>query len=221
MLDEMTACEKPCTAVQGADMRIRVQRLVVGLVASAALLAVSTPARAQGVGIGVKAGPLFSSFHDSTDSITFQKRTGLMGGLFIGGNRSGRVGIATELNVLKRTAKVDDGTILDFYSFQVPVFARINFGSSNTNGANFYALVGPAIDVRFKAQASLGGITQDVKDETESYDASIIGALGFEYARFIVEGRYTQGFRNLSKNLTDTVDIKTKTFALLFGVRFN
>jgi hypothetical protein len=176
-------------------------------------------APASGVGIGVKVGPLFSSFRDATnsDNGVFSRRTGFMGGLFIGGNRGGVVGAAMEVNVVKRST-TQNGEDVDLYSIQIPVLARINIGSSSTSGAQVYVLVGPAVDWRFKAHSS---ITGSIKDQTEGYDLSLVGGVGVEITRFIIEGRYIEGFRNVAKDLSDTDKIKTRSFAVLFGVRFN
>ena len=57
-------------------------------------------------------------------------------------------------------------------------------------------------------------------DEIESVDASLVVGVGVEITRFIIEGRGTWGLRNIVKGM-EGVDIKTKTFALLVGLRFN
>jgi len=77
-----------------------------------------------------------------------------------------------------------------------------------------YGIVGPALDLKFAddIEASIGAI--------ESVDVSLVAGVGFEIARFIVEGRGSWGFRNIAKEST-VVDVKTRTFAILFGVRFN
>ena len=60
-------------------------------------------------------------------------------------------------------------------------------------------------------------------EEYESLDLGILGGVGIEITRFIVEGRFNNGLRNVLKsdNLTNFGDIKTRSFALLFGLRFN
>ena len=44
---------------------------------------------------------------------------------------------------------------------------------------------------------------------------------GVEITRFLAEVRYNEGLRNISKNFSASNDIKTRSFALLIGVRFN
>jgi Outer membrane protein beta-barrel domain len=175
--------------------------------------------RHEGIGIGIKVGPLFSSFSGSgVNSGIFSTSTGLQFGLFIGGNRPGTVGVATEINVLQKKSKQTDGSVDTLTALQVPVFLRINAGSSSLSGASFYVLLGPAIDVNFKANNSIIG---DIKNNVQDFDVDFVGAAGVEITRFIVEGRYIRGLRNFSKNFQSSDAIKTQAFALLFGVRFN
>ncbi len=77
-----------------------------------------------------------------------------------------------------------------------------------------YGIVGPALDLKFAddIEASI--------DAIESVDVSLVAGVGFEIARFIVEGRGSWGFRNIAKKST-VVDVKTTTFVILFGIRFN
>ena len=185
-------------------------RIVRGLTLVVALasmfLVAPTLAEAQGVGVGVKAGFLHSSF-DAANA--FDSGDGWQAGLFFGGNRRGTVGFMGEFNVQAR--KVGDSSI---YYFQVPALLRLNFGSSSSSGASVYGIAGPALDLKFgdDIEASIDGI--------ESVDVSIVAGIGFEAARFIIEGRGSWGFRNIAKEST-VVDVKTTTFAILLGLRFN
>ena len=169
----------------------------------------------EGFGIGVLVGPLFdkTATEDVDPGNVFEGRTGLQFSLFLGGNRPGRVGIATEITLLRRKAELD-GEDVTFNTLQVPFFVRINIGSENLDSASVYVKVGPAIDVNF---GSDGFETGDIDD----FNVSAIVGVGVEITRFIVEGRYIQGFRAINKEFNETTDIKTKAFALLFGFRFN
>ena len=77
-----------------------------------------------------------------------------------------------------------------------------------------YGIAGPALDLKFSDDIAAS------IDAVESVDVSIVAGIGFELARFIVEGRGTWGFRNIAKESTQ-VDVKTTTFAILAGLRFN
>jgi len=186
----------------------RIGRGVATIVVLASMFLITlTLTEAQGIGVGVKGGFLHSSF-DVTEA--FESGGGWQVGLFFGGNRPGTVGFMGEFNVQAR--KAGDETI---YYFQVPALLRLNFGSSGTGArsAIVYGIVGPSLDLKFSdsLEASI--------DAIESADVSIVGGIGFEISRFIIEGRGTWGFRNIAT--ASTVDVKTTTFAILGGLRFN
>jgi hypothetical protein len=195
-------------------MRSRVRALFTGLFL-AILVVSSRSAYADGVGIGAKVGPLFPSV--SSDTITnFNNRTGLMGGIWFGGNRTGAVGIQAEVMYAKKNVPDALGRDVDLHYLEVPIMARINVGSSDKLSG--YILVGPAFDIKLKSE--LNGL--DLGDQYQGVDFGIIGGAGIEITRFLVEGRYNWGLRNvLNGNLATTTEIKTRTFAILFGVRFN
>ena len=178
--------------------------------------AVSSGDPEQGFGIGAKFGPLFAKFDSSLPTVKFEKRTGFQGGLFFGGNRPGLVGVMAEINYAKRSTK-KNGNEQDYYSLEVPVLLRINAGSENINKWNVYGVIGPAVNLNLKAQQK--GV--DIKKNVQTAELEIVGGVGVEITRFIIEGRMMKGLRNIGKDLSLNEEIKTQSFALLFGVRFN
>jgi len=177
-------------------------------------------APASGVGIGVKVGPLFTSYSAASCDGCFNTDTGLEGGIWFGGNRGGRIGMMGEILYAKK--KQEGSGLTGSRSLQyleIPILARINIGSRSRNGISVYGLVGPVFDVNLKA--SIGDT--DVKSNYDSLDVGILGGVGIEITRFLVEARYNHGLRNVlnSDNLANALDIKTHSFAVLFGLRFN
>lgn len=198
-----------------------VVRLALLSVAVAVLGA--SPALAQGVGVGAKIGPIFSNldFTEDGEAVHFDRKTGFMGGIFFGGNRRGLVGVGAEVNLVKKGAKDVFGSDVDLTVLDVPVYLRINGGSKTLSGVSGYFIIGPGFDVNLSAKEKLDGVDIDLKDEVESFDLNLNIGGGIEITRFIVELRYIKGLRNISKELTSSEKVKTKAFALLFGVRFN
>jgi hypothetical protein len=174
----------------------------------------------QGIGIGALIGPVFDKFNSDEEGIDFSTKTGWQFSLFIGGNRPGRVGVATEISLLRRkTQAVDDPEEVKFNTLQVPVFVRVNVGSQNLDRASVYVKFGPAFDVVLKAERA----GEDLLDleEVERFQVDLIGGVGVEITRFIVEARYIHGLRTVNTDFQEVGKLKYKAFAILFGVRFN
>src|SRR5262245_24143987 len=171
----------------------------------------------EGVGIGIKIGPLFNKFTSDIVTLNFQGKTGLMGGIFFGGNRTGVVGVMGELMYAKKSTTTAEGD-LDLYYLEIPILLRINIGSNSLNGVLVYGLAGPVFDINLKSK--LNGV--EVGSRFSDFDTGIILGGGIEITRFIIEGRYNWGLLNILEiKLASASNVKTQSFALLFGVRFN
>jgi hypothetical protein len=190
--------------------------LVVGASATPALA--QSSGRDPGVGVGVKGGLLFSTldFGDNDDFLA--NKTGFIGGLFIGGNRGGVLGVEADIFYAAKGASIDGtGEDYDIRYLEIPVLLRVNGGARSLSGVSLYGLVGPAMNFRLKSE--FGGI--DIVDRTEGYDVDLVLGGGIELTRFLAEVRYNHGLRNISKNFSASDEIKTRSFALMIGVRFN
>jgi hypothetical protein len=187
---------------------------------SATFLGDSAPAsHHEGIGIGVKGGPVFASISQAQSAgVTLKNNNGFLFGLFLGGNRPGAVGVMAEIDYAKKGAKDSSGNALSLYYVEIPVLLRINIGSSSLNGVSFYIIGGPAFAIQLKG--SLNGV--DVKSQYQTLDINYIIGAGVEITRFILEGRVDNGLRNVNKgNLAMTSTIHNRAFELLFGFRFN
>jgi len=172
----------------------------------------------EGIGIGVKGGWLFTNFDQ--EGIQFDQRTGYQVGLWFGGNRSGVVGVMAEVNYGKKGAEIQNVGDYDVNFVGVPVLLRVNVGSADRNtGVNAYGVVGPELD--WLINHELFGV--DLEDNTEGFELGLVIGGGIEISRFLAEVRYVHGLRSISNtfDLSETTDLKTKSFAILFGVRFN
>lgn len=185
----------------------------------------AAPAHAQsggkqdyGIGFGVKGGLLFSSLDFGENDDFLKNKTGFTGGLFIGGNRGGVLGVELDLLYAEKGAKTrSNDEDFEIKVLQVPILLRLNAGTHSRAGINVYGLVGPAID--FRLDTKFRGI--DIVDSTEGYDVNLVFGGGIEITRFLAEVRYNHGLRNISKNVSGSDEIKTRSVAALIGVRFN
>lgn len=186
--------------------------LLLGLLAS--------PVHAQnadGIGVGLKGGLLFSSLDFGRNDDFLENRTGLIGGLFIGGNRGGLLGVEADIFYARKGSRVPTNRDLDIHMLEIPVLLRVNAGSRSLSGVALYGLAGPAMDFRLKSE--FNGI--DIIDFTEGYDVNLVFGAGVEITRFLAEVRYNHGLRNISKNFSGSNEIKTRAWAVLVGLRFN
>jgi len=169
----------------------------------------------EGFGIGIKGGPAFDGL-SSDGTSTFGTKTGYQISLFLGGNRPGLFGVATEITYVKRNEAAAGSTTTSTTStaLEVPLLFRFNFGSKNLTGLLGYFMVGPALDVNL---TKFGSFFKN----TQSFDVNLVFSGGVEITRFIVELRYNKGLRTIANTLTSAESVKTHSIILLFGVRFN
>jgi len=166
----------------------------------------------EGLGIGIKGGPAFAGFSGAEG---FQGKTGYQISLFLGGNRPGVFGVATEITFIQRNASAVGNTTTSSSSkaLEIPLLFRFNFGSHNLDRLSFYFMLGPAIDINLQKFSELV--------HNSGYDVNLIFSGGVEITRFIIEFRYDKGLKNLAPDLGDAVNVKTHAFLILFGIRFN
>lgn len=184
--------------------------------ASLGLLLAATPAAAQ-VGVGIKGGLVFPDF--SSDDFNADNRNGWQAGLFVGGNRDGVLGVQGEINYVRKEVADELGLGEVQLSYvQIPVLLRLNAGSRSRGGAALYGIVGPSFSA--KVGESISGFDFDT-DAFEGVDIALMFGGGVELGRFLVEGRYSRGLRQVNKNFSDFTEIKVHSFAVLVGVRLN
>ena len=187
------------------------------LLASVWLLLHPPSVEAQGVGVGIKAGTLRTNLNLIDGADVPGNDTGWMGGLFFGGNRTGRIGVMGELNLLAKQGELSDGESTLYYA-QIPAMLRVNLGSRSRSfrSAIVYGIVGPSIDLKLGQDLS----TMARLDNLKTFDFSATAGVGIEVARFIVETRTNWGLRNFAHRASATGP-RTRSFALLGGIRFN
>ena len=175
---------------------------------------------AQGVGVGIKGGLLFPDF--SSEDLDLKNNVGWQGGLFLGGNSSGVAGAQVEFNILRKKAESEvlSGYTATLDYLQIPVLLKLHSPSSSASSFQIYGVVGPSFDIKLRESLE-GLVVSDVTDGFENFDLGGIVGAGIEGGRFLVEVRYSRGFRQINKNLHDAVEIKGHSVAGLVGFRFN
>ena len=183
--------------------------------------------RAQPISGGFKAGVTAARLPGVTDAVEVtvdeETRWGGTGGVFVTVPINDSVAFQPEaLYVMKgATLAVGPGTTLSFDAnyLEVPLFLR--FGRSSRS---LYFLVGPAVGFRLSAEARevVNGVTEtrDFSDQIKRVDVGVSFGGGGTIGRFLVEGRWTEGLRDVESEDQFGTDVRHRVFALLAGFRF-
>lgn len=181
-----------------------------------------TPPQAQtqgesdpGMGFGISAGITQSKFTGDIPDF-FGSRTGYLVGLWLGGNRDGRVGVGFEANYVQKGASTggDEETTVQYVQLLVPI--RLNAGSSSRNSAVFYGVVGPSINIKIGESGSL-----DLVGDYEGFDLGIFAGAGLEVTRVGVEVRGEWGLLNAFDPGEGFDTIRTFSIQALVKLRIN
>lgn len=206
-------------------MMVRAFGLVVALaVPSQALAQQTQPAsqnqsssgyQDQGVGVGIEALAGFPSFSNVSSSLEAKTSYGF--GLWVGGNRSGRVGFVGEFLYLVKKETLGTAEA-KHKALQIPAVFHLNIGSQNKNNFLAYGVLGPVFTINVKDELT-GGLAGN---NFASADIGVMYGAGVEFARVSVEGRINQGLKTVTDNGGGAfLDSKVRTFELVGKFRFN
>ena len=195
--------------------------------ALAAAVILILPAVASAQQAGVKAGVNFASISDAPGLINTTHRLGLVGGVWVAVpvNRfTFQIeGLFSEKGIgfdIAEDGLEAEGDIRIRY-FEVPLLARGDFGAQSS-GARFFVVGGAAPAFRIgdaRARAEFEGEEEtEVLDDIESFDLGLVGGIGVQFGRAVVEARYTHGLMNVSS--LDEDDAKNRVFSITLGYRF-
>lgn len=183
-------------------------------------------ASAQDVHGGVRAGVHVAdvSFSESDADADFGRRTGLVAGAFLVVPLSPSFAIQPEvLFSQKGTSGSQRGVTgelkLDY--LDVPILGR--FWARAGSRSTIHVFAGPSLNFRLRARVrgSFAGETseQNIDDEIKAFDAGLVMGAGVQVGRLIVDGRYTWGVTNISKDEAE-VTAKNRGLSLTAGIRF-
>lgn len=155
-------------------------------------------------------------------------RRGFTGGAFFGLGISERFGIQIEgLYVMKGAyeggpyeGSGDNGIRLDYLEFPLLFVADLPAGEFA-----FKLFAGPTFSFVTSAEKEAGGVTDDIKDETKSFDlgAAVGGGIEYAFASFSIVGdvRYTIGASNAFEDVDgQAVDVKNRGIGIMAGLSF-
>jgi Outer membrane protein beta-barrel domain len=107
--------------------------------------------------------------------------------------------------------------------FEIPLLARTDFGDAASNARVF--VVGglaPAFELAVQAKGEFFGeeSTRDAGRDIEPFDLGLVGGVGVELGRVLVEGRYTHGLLRINTDDNEPNDrLNNRAFSLTVGFR--
>jgi hypothetical protein len=179
---------------------------------------------------GVKGGINMADFSGDDAPDNTDTRNAFTGGAFFGWGINEQFGVQIEgLYVSKgATGKDDsfgepvDATLkLDYVEF--PILFAVRFPAGDKLAFDVFA--GPTLGFNIKAEYEAGGVTEDLKDETESFEfgAAIGGGLYYMMESFsiLADVRYAMGATTTQKDFEgESYDVKNKGIGIMVGVAF-
>lgn len=190
-----------------------------------ALLVSAAPAAAQGLEFGIKGGMNISSTSNVSEiTSTSDGDAGRSFGPILGGFVNVKLGIANlsvqpEVLVNWKGASLEDGDqSLRLTYLDIPLLVKLTAPAGGDDRA-LYVIAGPTIGFNLRAAVRDDDGNDDLIDsDIKSNEMGITFGGGLQARRWLIEGRFTEGLTNIAKDSSDTV--KTRTIAVLFGLRF-
>jgi outer membrane protein with beta-barrel domain len=186
----------------------------------------ASPARAQGVVVGIKAGLNFAT---TSNAQVFPPATApplvggsvesprFSGGAFLVARFSNLLafqpeGLYSMQGVNGIAAHVHSDAEIDM--IQIPLLLRVG------HKRGLYFIVGPAVGFVVRAIQHTNGLPDaDFQTALNSQDTSLVLGGGLTVAHILVEGRYAAGLRDINKTAGSVVN-KNKVFSILAGIQF-
>ena len=178
------------------------------------LLLMPRPVEAQSV--GVQGGFSLSSFKtDESVSGPLKQIVAPTGGMFVviaPDSFTGRVDVLYSV----RGAKLDTGAKFQLTYLEFPLGAQVHF--ARRSNSDLHVFGGTSIAIKLDAKITEGSVDVPIDDEIDDFDFGIFVGGGATFGRFVVDGRYTHGMRNIN---VVAPEVKNRAFAITFGIRLN
>jgi hypothetical protein len=187
----------------------------------------AVPARAQDVGIGLRAGVSVTdlSFETDADSRLFGRRAGAAGGGFFTLTWSRWLALQPEVLYARKAAARDESGIetrvwIDYV--EVPVLWRVRAAAAGP--AQLHVLAGPFIGARLQARSRIeaGDFREeiDLSSDIAFWDAGVAAGAELDWGAVVIDGRLTWGLRDIDGDRTDDVSVRTRAVTVSGGLRF-
>jgi hypothetical protein len=189
------------------------------------------PASAFAQQFGVKAGANFASLTPEEDEDPeTSRRIGLVAGGWIRTPSSGRLsfqaeGLFSEKGVVFDAVPPFLPSSIDIRLryIEIPLLARFDFGApSSTTRVFVVGGAAPEFKLSARARTEIEGVedTADLDNAVETFGLGLIGGVGVEFGRVVLEARYSHGVVNINTDDNDPNDrIRNRVFSVTAGWR--
>ncbi len=199
---------------------------VLIIVLTMAAFVLPRAAAAQGLAYGAKAGVTLATVSEDPEGLaSWGYRVGLAVGGYVALPLGSRLAIQAEGLFNQKGARADDDglvTTLKLDYIEVPVLVK--YAVTHGGARSLHVFGGPSIafKVRSRATASFGDTTIDTDEDEniEKIDFGVAAGAGIDFGKWSIDGRYTFGLSNLSKNDLDEGKLRSRAISVLAGVRF-
>lgn len=199
---------------------------VLTIVAAVAACVLPRAAGAQGLTYGAKAGVTLATVSQDPEGLSsWGYRVGLAAGGYVALPLGSRLAIQAEGLFAQKGAKADDDglvTTLKLDYVEVPVLVKYALTHGGARSIHVFGGPSVAFKVRSRATASFGDTTIDTDEDenVENVDFGVAAGGGVDFGKWSIDGRYTFGLSNLTKNDPDEGKLRSRAISILAGVRF-
>ena len=188
------------------------------------------PSSAPAQEIGVKAGVNFASLPPEEDEHPdIPPRLGPVGGVWVRTSPANRFSFQAEgLFSEKGTHwnfSPDVSIEIRIRYIEIPLLARADFGAPSSTTRMFVTGgAAPAFKLSAQARGEFFGeeATGDAGGDIEPFDLGLVGGLGVEFGRVVIEARYTHGLLRINTDDNEPNDrLNNRAFSVTAGFRFN
>ena len=206
-----------------------IHRVVREIVAAAVLLIVPASAFAQQV--GVKAGINYAYLlpEEDDEAHFYSWRPGPVAGVWFGVPLTTRFPFQAEVLFSEKGVRFDGRAVgldsdvdIRIRYLEIPLLARANFGPVSARSRTFVVVAGaaPAFRLSARDKATLAGRehTLDRKDQWKPFDLGLVGGVGVEFGRALIEARYTHGIPHINEDDNGEEDrARNRVFSVTAG----
>lgn len=178
-------------------------------------LVLALPAASAAQVVGVQGGVSISTFGTEDSSVSLDSVIAPTGGVFLvfgSGSLTGRAEAVFSI----RGAKSELGDYKLSY-LELPVGAQFQFLRRSRSDVHVFG--GASFGLKLDATLTQADdVDVSLDDEVEDLDLGIFVGAGMTFGRFVIDGRYTHGVRNVNVD-ADTPAVKNRSFAVMVGLK--